>query len=87
MKKIHVNQKVAATSRNGGVGPGQYSVDNAMEERDPESAKLNMALGHIQLHNFIRAVEMVMNDTKLDPFILVSKLLTTYYSGIEKVSY
>lgn len=30
---------------------------------------------------------MVMNDTKLDPYILVSKLLTTYYSGIEKISY
>ena len=45
-----------------------------------------MALGHIQLHNFIKAIEMVMNDTKLDPYILVSKLLSTYYSGVEKIS-
>jgi len=30
---------------------------------------------------------MVMNDVKLDPYILVSKLLTTYYSGFEKISY
>lgn len=37
------------------------------------------------MHNFIKAIEMVMNDTKLDPFILVSKLLTTYFSGLEKV--
>ena len=28
---------------------------------------------------------MVMNDVKLDPYILVSKLLTTYYSGMEKI--
>lgn len=30
---------------------------------------------------------MVLNDVKLDPFILVSKLLTTYYSGMEKVKF
>lgn len=30
---------------------------------------------------------MVMNDVKLDPFILVSKLLTTYYSGLEKIKF
>jgi hypothetical protein len=30
---------------------------------------------------------MVMNDVKLDPFILVSKLLTTYYSGMEKITF
>jgi len=28
-----------------------------------------------------------MNDVKLDPFILVSKLLTTYYSGMEKITF
>lgn len=92
MKKIHVNQKVAASGRAGGVGPGQYSVDNAdlaggENKADPAQMRLGMALGHIQLHNFIRAIEMVMNDTKLDPYILVSKLLTTYYSGFEKITY
>ena len=30
---------------------------------------------------------MVMNDSKLDPYILVSKLLTTYYAGVEKISF
>ena len=30
---------------------------------------------------------MVMNDVKLDPYILVSKLLTTYFSGMEKVKF
>jgi hypothetical protein len=30
---------------------------------------------------------MVMNDVKLDPYILVSKLLTTYYSGMEKIKF
>jgi hypothetical protein len=90
MKKIHVNQKVAASSRAGGVGPGQYSMDQALNkenQKDPAQMRMGMALGHIQLHNFIRAIEMVMNDVKLDPYILVSKLLTTYYSGFEKISY
>ena len=81
MKKIHVNQKVAVVPR----GPGQQSMDNAVS--DSQAHKLDTALGHIQLSNFIKAVEMVMNDTKLDPFILVSKLFTTYYSGMEKVSF
>ena len=39
------------------------------------------------MHNFIKAIEMVMNDSKLDPYILVSKLLTTYYAGVEKIDY
>ena len=30
---------------------------------------------------------MVTNDVKLDPYILVSKLLTTYYSGMEKIKF
>jgi hypothetical protein len=44
-------------------------------------------MANIQLHNFIRAVEMVMNDVKLDPFVLVSKLLITFFSGSEKVKF
>lgn len=44
-------------------------------------------MAHIQLHNFIKSIEMVTNDVKLDPFILVSKLLTTYYSGMEKIKF
>lgn len=48
---------------------------------------LSQAMAHIQLHNLIRAIEMVLNDVKLDPFILVSKLLTTYYSGMQKVKF
>lgn len=61
-------------------------MDNAVPN-DPEQQRMGVALGHVQLHNFIKAVEMVMNDTKLDPFILVSKLLTTYYSGMEKITF
>ena len=30
---------------------------------------------------------MVLNDVKLDPFILVSKILTTFYSGMEKIKF
>ena len=60
---------------------GHLSMDNARNR----GQNLQIALSHIQLHNFIKAVEMVMNDVKLDPFILVSKLLTTYYSGMEKI--
>jgi len=48
---------------------------------------LTAAMSHIQLHNFIKAIEMVLNDVKLDPYILVSKLLTTYYSGQEKIPF
>jgi hypothetical protein len=32
------------------------------------------------------AIEMVMNDIKLDPYILVYKLLLTFYSGQEKIT-
>ena len=80
MKKIHVNQKVAAKPL-GQSQAGHLSMDNARNR----NVSLQIALSHIQLHNFIKAVEMVMNDVKLDPFILVSKLLTTYYSGMEKI--
>ena len=35
------------------------------------------------MQNFISAIEMVMNDVKLDPYILVYKLLLFFYSGNE----
>jgi len=34
----------------------------------------------------MKAVEMVMNDVKHDPYILTLKLLTTLYSGHESVT-
>ena len=40
----------------------------------------------IQLNNFITAIEMVMNDVKLDPYVLTYKLLLTFYSGQENIS-
>ena len=40
----------------------------------------------IQRENFIQAVEMVMNDVKLDPYILVYKLLIFFYPGNENLS-
>ena len=79
MKKIHVNQKVAAS----GGRPGHLSMDNARRAAAP----VQLSLAHIQLHNLLKAIEMVLNDVKLDPFILVSKLLTTYYSGMEKIRF
>jgi hypothetical protein len=82
LKKIHVNQKVAVR---GGGAQGHASMDNA-RARGPNPA-VQIALAHIQLHNFIKATEMVMNDVKLDPYILVSKLLATYYSGMEKIKF
>jgi hypothetical protein len=80
MKKIHVNQKVAARPL-GQSQAGHLSMDNARTRTN----QVTVALAHIQLHNFLKSVEMVMNDVKLDPYILVSKLLTTYYSGMEKI--
>lgn len=80
MKKIHVNQKVAARPL-GQSQAGHLSMDNARTR----SNQVSVALAHIQLHNFLKSIEMVMNDVKLDPYILVSKLLTTYYSGMEKI--
>ena len=82
MKKIHVNQKVAVRGAAG--APGHQSMDNARSGTHPN---VSIALAHIQLHNFIKAIEMVTNDVKLDPYILVSKLLTTYYSGMEKIKF
>jgi len=61
MKKIHVNQKVAV--RAPGAQPHK-SMDNARRGTHPS---VSIALAHIQLHNFIKAVEMVTNDVKLDP--------------------
>lgn len=85
MKKIHVNQKVAASNRAGAQNvAGALSMDQA---RGRLRGNLSQAMANIQLHNYIKAIEMVLNDVKLDPFILVSKLLTTYYSGMEKVKF
>ena len=42
-------------------------------------------MGFIQLTNFIAAIEMVLNDVKLDPYILTYKLLLTFYSGQEQI--
>ena len=46
----------------------------------------NNPLAFIQLQNFTQAVEMVMNDVKLDPYILVYKLLIFFYSGTENLA-
>lgn len=83
MKKVHINQKVAAGQASA-LRPGHLSMDNA---RNRSPSEISIALSHIQLHNFIKACEMVMNDVKLDPYILVSKLITTYYSGMEKIKF
>lgn len=41
---------------------------------------------YIQLDNFLKAIEMFINDVKLDPYILTKQLLTIYFSGNEQVS-
>ena len=46
----------------------------------------NHPMGFIQLSNFISAIEMVLNDVKLDPYILTYKLLLTFYSGQEQIT-
>ena len=80
MKKIHANQKIAAS---GGRRGEHHSMDSARRNQGP----VQLSLSHIQLHNLLIAIEMVLNDVKLDPFVLVSKLLQTYYSGMEKVRF
>lgn len=45
----------------------------------------NHPTAFIQLNKFIHAIEMVMNDVKLEPYVLTHKLLLTYYSGQEMV--
>jgi hypothetical protein len=44
MKKIHVNQKIAAVS---GRGPGNYSMDNAENNDVPNSQKAVNDTTHI----------------------------------------
>jgi len=75
MKKIHLMQRVDQRSQN---------------LMDRGSAREGVAPGNhptafFQLNNFIHAIEMVMNDVKLEPYVLTHKLLLTYYSGQEQV--
>lgn len=60
-------------------------IQNHQRSLDIEGPQ-NNPLAFIQLNNFIKAVEMVMNDTKLDPYILTYKLLLTFYSGQELIN-
>ena len=60
-------------------------IQNHQRSLDLEGPQ-NNPLAFIQLNNFIKAVEMVMNDTKLDPYILTYKLLLTFYSGQELIN-
>ena len=53
---------------------------------DAMRVRQNNPMAFVQLNNFMCAVEMVMNDIKLDPYILVYKLLLTFYSGQEKIT-
>ena len=76
MKKIHVQQKVEQRNM---ARAGARSADYARQGG-------NNPLAFIQLQNFTQAVEMVMNDVKLDPYILVYKLLIFFYSGNETLS-
>ena len=39
----------------------------------------------IQINAFIKAMEMVLNDSRLDPYNLVYKLLLTFFSGQQKI--
>ena len=53
---------------------------------DAMHVRHNNPMAFIQLNNFISAIEMVLNDIKLDPYILVYKLLLTFYSGQEQLT-
>lgn len=46
----------------------------------------NNPVAFIQMNNFLNAIESIMNDVKLDPYILTYKLLQTFYSGNERIS-
>lgn len=70
MKKIHVQQKVER--RNAAANSADYARQGG-----------NNPIAFIQLQNFIAAIEMIMNDVKLDPYILVHRLLRFFYSGHE----
>ena len=41
---------------------------------------------YIQLDNFIKAIEMFVNDVRLDPYILTKQLLTIYFSGNDQIT-
>ena len=84
LKKVHVNQKVAAAPNRSAAG--HLSMDNA-RNRGMSNESIQLSQSHVQLHNFIKASEMVMNDVKMDPFLLVSKMLASFYSGLEKIKF
>ena len=75
MKKIHVTQEVE-----------QRDMYNAPEVRHLSSDNSNNSQAFIQVNTFMKAVEMVMNDVRHDPYILTLKLLTTLYSGHETIT-
>ena len=72
MKKIHIHQIVESRSN------GNNSADLVHQGNNP--------LAFIQMNNFLSAIESIMNDVKLDPYILTYKLLQTFYSGNERIS-
>ena len=79
MKKVHINQKVElrfAAQQNAGNPASMDAV----------RLRQNNPMAFVQLGSFINAIEMVLNDIKLDPYILVYKLLLTFYSGQEQIT-
>lgn len=74
MKKVHINQKVELRSA------AQQNAGNPAS-MDAVRLRQNNPMAFVQLGSFIYAIEMVLNDIKLDPYILVYKLLLTFYSG------
>lgn len=79
MKKIHVVQKRAILRNARGGG----NVDNLSSA---DYQKLNNALNHIQIHSLVKAVEMVINDSMLDPYLVVNKLLNLFFANVQRVS-
>jgi hypothetical protein len=75
MKKIHVCQKKAII-RN---ARGGANFENLNSE---DYQKLNNALNHIQVHALVRAIEMVLNDSMLDPYLVVQKLLNLFFANV-----
>jgi len=78
MKKIHLMQKIEYQ--------GLQMHDSQLNISMNQNNQGNSATSFIQLNNFITAIEMVMNDVKLDPYILTYKLLLTFYSGVENIN-
>mmetsp|Transcript_13312 Transcript_13312/g.22611 ORF Transcript_13312/g.22611 Transcript_13312/m.22611 type:complete len:299 (-) Transcript_13312:33-929(-) len=74
MKRVHVLQRVEskAAHQNG-------NSQNVLRQQR------NHPMGFIQLKNFIKAIEMVMNDVRLDPYVLTYKFFLTFYSGQEEI--